>query len=480
MSEKEFLYQTRLKIFREADKKEGKKVEKVFSYIECHRDEYIKLLKDFCNQPSVSAENIGMEEMAALVKKTLVSLGAETEQIETFGYPIIYGEINQGKERVLTFYNHYDVQPVDPLDQWKTDPFESTIIDGKFFARGCADNKGSMLSRICAVDAYQKVYGKLPLNIKFIIEGEEEVGSPHLKKFSEKYPKKLRTNGIIWEGGSKNINGSLQIGLGVKGLCYVELYARGANDDLHSSNAAIIENPAWRLIWALSTLKNEKDEILIDGFYDTIKQPTQEDMEYLENIIYEEEVMKKSMGIKSFINNLTSVELKKKLLYEPTCNICGINSGYIGKGEKTVLPSSAKAKIDFRLVYNQKPDDIFSLLRKHLDNHGFSDIEIVYISGVNPYLTDSNSLIAKIVIKNVERIYKMPPVIYRNIAATSPMSVLCESTNIPAVLYGVNNDESNIHAPNENIYVKDYLNGIKLTTTVFHEFAKYCNSTLSN
>lgn len=455
-------------------------MKKVYSYIESHQDEYIKLLKDFCNQPSVSAENIGMEEMAALVKKTLVSLGAEIEQIETSGYPIIYGEINQGKERVLTFYNHYDVQPVDPLDQWKTDPFESTIIDGRFFARGSGDNKGSMLSRICAIDAYQKVYGKLPLNIKFIIEGEEEVGSPHLKEFSEKYPEKLCTNGIIWEGGSKNINGPLQVALGVKGLCYVELRARGANNDLHSSNAAIVENPAWRLVWALSTLKNEKDEILIDGFYDTIKQPTQEDIKYLENMLYEEEVMKKSMGIKSFINNLTGVELKKKLLYEPTCNICGIESGYVGKGAKTIMPSFAKVKIDFRLVYNQKPDDIVSILRKHLDKHGFSDIEIVYMSGENPHRTDSNSLIAKTVIQNVEPIYKMPPVIYRNLAGTTAMSDLCGSTNIPAVLYGVCNDESNIHAPNENIYVKDYLDGIKLTATVIHEFAKSCNPTSSN
>lgn len=447
-------------------------MEKVYKYIDEHQEEYIQLLKDFCNQPSVSTENIGMKEMAALVKKTLVSLGTEIEQIETSGYPIVYGEINQEKERTLTFYNHYDVQPVDPIDQWKTDPFESTIIDGKFYARGCADNKGSMLSRICAVHAYQKVYGKLPLNIKFIIEGEEEVGSPHLKEFAKKYPDKLKADALIWEGGSKNIDGPLQVGLGVKGMCYVELHAKGANNDLHSLNAAIVENPAWRLVQALNTLKNEKDEILIEGFYDTIREPNTGDMEYLENMLYEEDVMKKSMGIKSFINNLTGIELKKKFLYEPTCNICGIESGYTGEGSKTVLPSFAKVKMDLRLVYNQKPDEIVALLRKHLDNHGFSDIEIIYESGKNPYWTDGNSLIARTVIQNVERVYKMPPVIYRNIAGTTSISDLCQDTNIPAVLYGVYNDESQIHAPNENIYVKDYIDGIKLTATVINEFAK--------
>lgn len=447
-------------------------MDKVYQYIDEHKEEYVQLLKDFCNQPSVSTKNIGMKEMAQIVKKTLTSLGAKIEQINTSGYPIIYGEINQGKARTLTFYNHYDVQPVEPLDQWKTDPFKSTIIDGKFFARGCADNKGSMLSRICAVDAYQKVYGEVPLNLKFIVEGEEEVGSPHLKEFAEKYPNKIKSDGIIWEGGSKNINGPLQVALGVKGMLYVELCARGAKNDLHSLNASIVESPVWRLIWALNTLKNEKDEILIDGFYDNVKKTTPEDIKYLEDMVYEEDVMKKSMGIKNFINNLTGVKLKEKYLYQPTCNICGIISGYTEKGSKTVLPSFAKVKLDFRLVYNQKPDEIVALLRKHLDKHGFSDIEIVYKSGKNPYLTDNNSLLVKTVLQSVERVYKMPPVIYRNMAGTTAMSDLCQSTNIPAVLFGVYNDESQIHAPNENIYVKDYIDGIKLTATVLQEFAK--------
>lgn len=255
-------------------------------------------------------------------------------------------------------------------------------------------------------------------------------------------------------------------------MCYVELRAKVAKHDLHSLNAAIVENPAWRLVQALSTLKNNQDEILIDGFYDSIRKPTAEDMDFLENMIYEEDVMKESMGIKHFINNLTGIELKKKLLYEPTCNICGIESGYIEEGSKTVLPSSAKVKMDLRLVYNQKPDEIVALLRKHLDKRGFDDIEVVYMSGKEPYWTDANSLLAKTVIENVERVYNMPPVIYRNIAGTTSISDLCQSTNIPAVLYGVYHDESQIHAPNENIFIKDFIDGIKLTATVIHEFAK--------
>jgi len=446
-------------------------MEKVYQYIDEHQEEYIELLKSFCNQPSISSQNVGMREMADLVKETLESLDADVEEIKTSGYPIIYGEINQNKNRTILFYNHYDVQPVEPLEEWNTEPFKATIKDGKLYARGSADNKGSMLSRICAVDAYKKVYGELPINIKFLIEGEEEVGSPHLKELIEKHPDKIQADGLVWEGGSKNVGGPLQVALGVKGMCYVELHAKGANNDLHSQHAAIVPNPAWRLVWALNTLKNEKDEILIEGFYDSVKPPTSEDMKFLENMEYDEEKMLESRGINSFINNLTGTKLKEKFLYEPTCNICGIESGYTGEGGKTVLPSSAKVKIDFRLVYNQTPEEVLKLLRNHLDKHGFSDIEVVYLSGKHPYRTDPDSLLAKTVIQNVERVYNMPPVIYRNLGGTTSMYDICQTTNIPAVMFGVGDDNSQIHAPNENVNIKDYIDGIKFTATVIHEYA---------
>ncbi len=447
-------------------------MEKVYQYIEEHQEEYIEIFKKFCNQPSISTENVGIKEMAQMVKNTVESLGADVEEIKTEGYPIIYGEIDRDKERTLLFYNHYDVQPVEPLEEWKTDPFKATIIDGKLYARGAADNKGSMLSRICAVHAYQKVYGELPINVKFMIEGEEEVGSPNLKNFVEEHPDKVQADGLVWEGGSKNVDGPLQVALGVKGMCYVELRARGAISDLHSQHAAIVVNPAWRLIWALSTLKNEKDEILIEGFYDNIKPPTSDEMQFLEDMEYDEEKMLESRGLKNFINNLSGLELKEKFLYEPTCNICGIESGFTGEGSKTVLPSFAKVKIDFRLVYNQTPEEVLELLRKHLDKHGFEDIEIVYMSGQNPYRTDPHSALAKTVIENVERVYNMPPVVYRNLGGTTAMYDICEKTNIPAVLFGVGDDNSQIHAPNENVNIKDYIDGIKFTATVIHEFAR--------
>ena len=446
-------------------------MEKVYKYIDDHKEEYIEILKRYCAQPSISAQNIGIEEMAQMVRDTLDGLGAETQRIETSGYPIIYGELGKGKKRTLTFYNHYDVQPPEPLDEWESDPFTPTIRDGRIYARGVADNKGSLLSRICAVDAYQKVYGELPVNIKFITEGEEEVGSIHLDEFRINHPEKLASDGIIWEGGSKDINhGPLHITLGFKGLCYVELRCRGAKSDLHSLNGGIVKNPAWRLVWALATMKNEKDEITIDGFYDDVKKPTKEDMEYLEKLNYNEELMKESMGIDSFINGLTGIELKEKYLYQPTCNIAGFKSGYIGEGSKTVLPSYAMCKLGLRLVEGQDADKVANQIRKHLDKRGFDDIEVVTHSGKNPYRTDTDSLIVKASLESAEEIYGMKPSVYRNSPGTTAMGTFCGPAGIPAVSFGIDHAEGNIHAPNENIYIKDYIDGIKMTALVMHKF----------
>ncbi|HHU69515.1 MAG TPA: M20/M25/M40 family metallo-hydrolase [Thermoanaerobacterales bacterium] len=447
-------------------------MEKVYRYIEDNQDMYIEWLRELCRQPSVSAQNRGMKEMVELVKKYLHLIGTDITIIETSGYPIVYGEINQNKNKTLSFYNHYDVQPEDPIELWDMDPYGAIIKDGKLYARGSSDNKGNLIARICAVHAYQQVYGKLPLNVKFIFEGEEEIGSPHLTDFANNHPEKLETDGIIWEGGSRGADGRLHVTLGVKGICYVELVAKGANTDLHSSEAAIIVNPAWRLIWALNTLKDENENILIEGFYDKVVQPNEIDRKFLKEMDFDEQYKLKTTGLDQFLLGVTGDDLKERLLYHPTCTICGMESGYIDEGSKTVLPSKAIAKIDFRLVPDQEPDDIVALLRKHLDKHGFSDIEIVRHSSKNPYKTDPDNPLAKTVIENVDSVYHKPPVIYRNSPGSSPIYDFCSNKDIPVVQIGVAHEDSRFHAPNENIYIKDYIDGIKMTATVIHEFAK--------
>ncbi|WP_307396330.1 M20/M25/M40 family metallo-hydrolase [Bacillus horti] len=444
----------------------------MYQYIEENKDMYIKWLQELCRQPSVAAQNRGMKETADMVQKMISEhTHAKVELLETSGYPVVYGEINTGKEKTLSFYNHYDVQPEDPLDLWNSDPFGAEIRDGKIYARGVADNKGNLVARLAAVHAYLNVYGEMPINVKFIFEGEEEIGSVHLDEFKEKYPEKLKADGCIWEFGYKNPDGRLQVSLGVKGMQYVELRCKGANIDLHSANAAVIENPAWRLVWALQTLKNDKEEILIEGFYDRVLKPDEAELELLEEMIYEEEATLKRLDLDNFLLNLTGVPLKEKLIFQPTCTICGIESGYTGEGAKTVLPSEARVKLDFRLVPNQDPAEISKLLRNHLDKHGFEDIEIITFTGEHPAKTDIHDPLVQTVLQNVEKVYGRPPTINRMSPGTGPMYILCQELGIPAVSLGVGNDSSQNHAPNENIKVEDYIQGIKMMATIVHEFA---------
>ena len=446
---------------------------KVWEYIDAHQDEYIALLEKFVNQPSISAQGIGLREMAELVRQTQESLGAKSQLVETCKYPIVSGYLDNGADRTILLYNHYDVQPPEPLEKWRTDPFKATIIDGKFFARGSADNKGSMLSRYCAIDAYQKVYGKLPVNIRFLTEGGEEIGSPGLMDFIRENPDKIVADGVIWEGGSKNINGGpLQVSLGVKGLCYVELRCRGAKNDMHSKYGAIVESPVWRLVWALSTMKNSNEEITIAGFNEAVTPPTPDDMEALKGMCFDEEGTLRNIGMDHFVKNLSGLELKEKFFYRPALNICGIQAGYTGEGSKTVLPNYAMAKLDFRICPGQTPEIVVDLLRKHLDAHGFSDIEIVTFSNTVPYRGRVDTPIAKAVIQNVERVYGMPPTVYTSIAGSSGMGHFCNATGMPAVCFGVYNDDSQTHSPNEYIFVDDYIKGIKLSACVLHDFAE--------
>lgn len=448
-------------------------VKQVWDYIEAHQDEYIALLKKFCSQPSVSAQNWGMREMAEIVRETIDSLGGNGQLCETGGNPIVYGMLDFGRERTLTLYNHYDVVPPEPYELWETPPFEPTVIGDKIVARGVADNKGSLLSRYCAIDAWLKVHGTLPINIKFMAEGEEEIGSVHLGDFVRANMDKVKSDGIIWEGGSKDINhGPLQVALGVKGVTTFELRCRGANSDLHAYNAAIVENPVWRLVKALSSMKNEKDEITIDHFFDTIPQLTAEEIKYVEDFTYDEAGMLESIGRKDFINNLTGLPLKKKLFLEPSINIQGIQAGYTGEGFKTVLPSYAFCKIDIRTVLGQTPEGVLQQVRDHLDRRGFTDIEIVPGHSTIPFRCPPGTWLAKAVIPNVEEVYGMPPVVHPNMAGSNGMGFLCSLTGIPAICFGVFNDDSHCHAPNEYIFLEDFINGIKLSAAVFQDFAR--------
>ncbi|MHC0038067.1 M20/M25/M40 family metallo-hydrolase [Pseudoneobacillus sp. C159] len=442
-----------------------------------NRELYKQWLMDFCAIPSVAAQNRGMVESQAYLQRLFDTyIGEEIEFIPTGGYPVAYSHLKAQSPYTISFYNHYDVQPEDPIELWETPPFEPTVINGKLFARGVADNKGNLIARVAAIHAMKRVNPELPINIKFIFEGEEEIGSLNLASFAEEHAEKIQSDGNVWEFGYRDADDRLQVSLGVKGMLYVELSVDGANTDLHSANATIIESPTWRLIWALSTLKDQQDRVLIPHFYDDVIEPTEEEMKALAHYRYDERANKEYLGISKFVNNVTGMELKRKHLFEPTCNICGISSGYTGEGSKTVLPSKAFAKLDFRLVPGQDPHKILQHLRKHLDDQGFQDIEIKHMSSEFAARTHPNELLAQAVIETITENTELPPNIVPNTPGTGPMYDLCQRYGIPSVSFGVGHFASNNHAPNENIRLEDFYEHIELVTDVIERFAQKLES----
>jgi len=443
----------------------------VFDYIDQHADAYVERLRALCRQPSIAAQNVGMAETADMVLNLLHDIGADARLLPTAGFPFVYGEMAGRSPKTLAFYDHYDVQPPEPLELWRSEPFAAEIRDGRIWARGVADNKGNLVARLCAVEAYKKVRVELPLNVKFVFEGEEEIGSPNLPPFAEANAALLQADGCIWEAGYKDGRGRPGIYLGVKGILYVELRASGANTDMHSSNATIVPNPVWRLVWALSTLKDRDERILIPGFYDPVREPTAEEIAALERMDYDEAGKLEQLGLDRFLGGLSGVPLLVKHIFQPTCNVCGIGGGYEGPGSKTVLPNRALAKLDFRLAPDQEPEQVLGQLRAHLDAQGFADVEIEVLGPEHPARTPMDDPLVEVVVDTAREIYGVEPLVYPLTPGTGPMYDLCQKFGIPAVSTGVGNAESNTHAPNENIVVADYVQGIKHIALIMERFA---------
>jgi acetylornithine deacetylase/succinyl-diaminopimelate desuccinylase-like protein len=375
-------------------------------YLQKKLDDSISELSLFCEQPSVAAQNWGLLECANLTASMLKNRGFDVEIYSTGGAPVVFGERKGRSNKTILFYNHYDVQPPEPLELWESPPFTPTLKDGKLYARGVSDDKGHLTSRLFAIDALLDIDGELPCNLKFIIEGEEEISSIHLKDFVINNADRLKADACIWEfGGVDHREVPVQY-LGLRGICYVELSVETAKIDVHSGlGGSIFPNAAWRLVWALSTLKDKNEHIRIPGHYDAIKPPSQLDYKLMEALPETSEEYKTRYGFEHFIQNLTEgVELRIAEVFQPTCTICGLTSGYQGEGSKTVLPARASAKVDFRLVPDQTPDQVLKSLREHLDAEGFPDIQIKYLGGEIPARTDPDNPFVSLVVETARSV----------------------------------------------------------------------------
>jgi len=422
------------------------------NYIDKNFSKFIFDLQKLIQQPSVSAKNLGLEECSQLIVQIMKKSGisAEILRIRKGIPPSIYAEIKskQNPDKTILFYNHYDVQPEEPIEQWKYKPFSGKIKGNKIYGRGSSDDKGELITRIKAVEAFLKTTGDVPCNIKFFIEGEEETGSVHIEDYLKKYQKKLSCDAVIWEFGYVDEKDRPIISLGMKGLLYVELTKIESIRDAHSSLAVLIENPAWRLVEALKTLRNDDGKILIKDWYKEVDEFTKEDLKIIDSEPFDENSFKKEYGVRNFVANKKGMAIKKALVGEPTCNIAGFTSGYEGPGAKTVLPSKALAKIDFRLIPKMDPQKQLIRLKTHLKENGFQDIEVKMIHGEAASRTKISDPFVKTVKKAADDSFGTS-IISVSSAGTGPMFSFVKFLNAPCIAIGSTFIFSRIHSPNE-------------------------------
>jgi acetylornithine deacetylase/succinyl-diaminopimelate desuccinylase-like protein len=431
-------------------------------YVRDNTAAFAKDIIKLASQKSVSARKEGIEECALLVESMLKEAGASTKVLRMEGVaPLVFGEVKSTRSnQTVLFYNHYDVQPAEPLELWKSPPFKPEIRDGRIYGRGVADDKGELVSRLKLVESYIKTQGEPPCNVKFCFEGEEEVGSVHLGEYIARNSDLFRADAVVWEYGEVDEKGRPVVSLGVKGMIYLEFVLQSLSQDAHSSYAAALPSAPWRLVRMLNLLKDEDERILVPGWYDGIETLTKEEKKVLEAQPLDADAFKKAYGTKAFLGDMTAVQANHALVHRPTGNIAGIWSGYTGPGSKTVLPKEIHCKMDFRLVPDQDPKDLLSKLRAHLDGSGFADVKIEVESMEPAARTPYTDLFAQAAIKAAEAVYATKPVVRLSSPGTGPLYLFTRRYHVPSVDIGVSAEGNAIHAPNENLRLDLFQKGI--------------------
>ncbi len=415
----------------------------------------------YLRQPSISAHGIGIAEAAEFLVELLSGLGFDTQAVPTAGWPMVLGRrIVSADAPTVLLYGHYDVQPPDPLDAWISPPFEPAIRAGRLYARGVGDNKGQHFAQILALESLLACRGTLPCNVIVLLEGEEEIGSPHIAEFINQHRYKLNADLVITADGPVHESGQSCIMFGVRGVLGFELRARGANQDLHSGNwGGIVPNPIWTLVHLLSTMKNEQGQITIDGFYENVVPPTALEQQAMDKLPLDLTTIKADLDLAQLDHPLDRPFFERTMFW-PTLTINGLHGGYGGPGTKTVLPHEAVAKCDIRLVENQSADEIFAKVEAHVKRHT-PEVELIRQLAMEPSKTSLDSPFTESIRQGIIAAQGVEPLLIPLAGGSLPDYVFTKILGVPA--FGVpyaNPDESN-HAPNENLEIERFFAGIK-------------------
>jgi len=442
-------------------------------YVGDNLNDFARDIMNLVAQPSVSARKEGVEECALMVEKMVRDTGASTRVLRVEGAPpLIYGELKSSKSRkTIMFYNHYDVQPEEPLELWRSPPFKPEIRDGAVYGRGASDDKGELVSRLKIVESYLKGVGELPCSVKFCFEGEEETGSVHLGDYVSKYSELFQADAVVWEYGTVDTKGTPMVTLGVKGMIYVEFVLKSLAQDAHSSYAAVLPSAPWRMVRLLNLLKDDDERILVPGWYDGVSTMGEEELKVLQAMPFDGADFRRNYGASKFLGGINDNLAKKALVQRPTGNIAGIWAGYQGPGSKTVLPKEIHVKMDFRLVPEQDPDDLLKKLRKYLDSKGFADVEMDLESMEPAARTSYKDPFAQAAIRAAENIYKKKPIVELSSPGTGPLYLFTRRYRMPSVDIGVSGLDGGIHAPNENLKLENLQKGMSWIAETMELFA---------
>jgi acetylornithine deacetylase/succinyl-diaminopimelate desuccinylase-like protein len=438
----------------------------VYQHIDDNINAHTEALQRWMRQPSISAQNVGIREMAELVRSDLEAIGfQEAELVETEGHPGVWGYYDAGAEKTLMVYMMYDVQPVNPED-WRSPPFAAELVDtevGKaIMARAATNQKGPQRAFLNAVESIIQTEGKLPVNLMITAEGEEELGSPNYPQVIDKYEDRLRTaSAVIFPMSGQNAKGQVRLVLGVKGIIYFELEANGGDwggptkAEIHGSYKAITDSPVLRLMQAISSLVSEDgNTILVEGYYDDVRPPTEQEQSLIAGYLAKQDpqLLKQLMSVDRWIDDLSGLDLLHELIYTPTMNIDGIWSGYTGEGVKTILPHRATAKMDSRLPVGINSSEALAKIRKHLDRHGFEDIKLTVKSNYPASQTSVEADIVQAAI-SVYKKYGEAPTINPRLAGSAPFYQFTQRLGLPMIPVGLGHGRG-AHAPNEYYVVQ--------------------------
>lgn len=452
-------------------------VEQVRKYLEQHQDRFVSELIDFLKIPSVSADstlNAETRRGADFVLQQMTAAGIESRIIETAGHPIVYGSWKkaEGKPTVLV-YGHYDVQPPDPLDQWTTPPFEPDIREGHIYARGATDDKGQMYTHIKSVEAWMKTHGELPVNLIFVIEGEEEVGSDNLDRFLEENKDLVACDIAVISDTSQYAPGIPAITYGLRGILACEVTVRGPAQDLHSGVfGGAVTNPGNGLARMIAALHDEEGRVQIPGFYDGVIELTQEEREQFAALPFDEAAFMESLGVNAVAGEEGFSTLERRWA-RPTCDVNGLISGYTGEGPKTIVPAEARVKITCRLIPDQDPVLLTKALEQFLRDQlptGLT-MEFVDFHGCKALVFDFNSPYMAAARSAIEQSFGAAPVMIREGGSIPVVETFQTVVGVETLLLGWGQNTDNLHSPNERFSLESFRQGTLASALLWQELS---------